>query len=129
MKKLCLFLPWILAAPAWAQDQTSGQTPASPAQSPTVSQGQPPAQEADRAVGTGNSPKETSGTSSRLFCALPNFLTVENAGNVPPLTTTQKFWLTTRGAFDPVEFGWYAALSGIAQAENSEPTYGQGALG
>jgi hypothetical protein len=137
MKKLCLFLPCmlatitaIIATSAWAQDQTSGQTPASPAQSPTASPGQPAAQaqEAERAVGTSNSPPQTSGK-NRLFYALPNFLTVENAGNVPPLTTAQKFWLTTRDSFDPVEFGWYAALAGIAQAENSEPTYGQGALG
>lgn len=129
MKNRCLFLLWILATPAWAQDQTSGQTPPSAAQSPTASQSQSPAREAERAVGTSNSPQQTSGTSNRLFYALPNFLTVENAGNTPPLTTAQKFWLITRESFDPVEFGWYAALAGIAQAENSDATYGQGALG
>jgi hypothetical protein len=35
---------------------------------------------------------ETRGTSNnRLFGVLPNFLTVENAGEVPPLTVAQKF--------------------------------------
>ncbi len=130
MKKLCLFLTCILATSAWAQDQIAGQNTAPPANNPPPSKSQPPAQEADRATETSDSYKQTNGTSNdRLFFTLPNFLTVENAGQIPPLTTAQKFWLTTRGSFDPVEFGWYAALAGIAQAENSAPAYGQGALG
>jgi len=41
------------------------------------------------------------GTSKdRLFYALPNFLTLENAGQVPPLTAGQKFKVVTRGSFD-----------------------------
>lgn len=80
------------------------------------------------------SPEKTksakSGTSKdRLFYALPNFLTLENAANVPPLTAAQKFKVVTRSAFDPVEYFWYGALSGISQAENSEAGYGQGAEG
>ncbi len=69
----------------------------------------------------------TSGTSNdRLFFALPNFLTVDKNGNIIPLTPAQKFKVVARGAFDPVQIPWYAILSGIAQAENSEPGYGQG---
>jgi hypothetical protein len=72
----------------------------------------------------------TSGTSKdRLFFALPNFLTLENAGQVPPLTAGQKFKVVARGSFDPIQIVWYAALSGISQAENSEPGFGQGAEG
>jgi hypothetical protein len=71
-----------------------------------------------------------SGTSNdRLFYTLPNFLTLENAGQLPPLTTGQKFKVVARGTFDYVEFPWYAALAGISQAQNSEPGYGQGAAG
>jgi hypothetical protein len=67
------------------------------------------------------------GTSNdRLFLALPNFLTLENAGDVPPLTTKQKFKVVARGSFDKIEFPWYGILSAISQAENSEPGYGQG---
>ena len=73
---------------------------------------------------------EQSGTSKdRLFFTLPNFLTVENAGQIPPLTTGQKFKVVARSSFDYVEFPWYGFLSGISQAENSEPGYGQGAAG
>jgi len=70
------------------------------------------------------------GTSNdRLFYTLPNFLTLENAGQVPPLTTKQKFAVVTRGSFDYVQYPWYGFLSGISQAEDSEPGYGQGAAG
>jgi hypothetical protein len=71
-----------------------------------------------------------SGTSNdRLFFTLPNFLTLENAKQVPPLTTKEKFAVVTRGSFDYVLYPWYAFLSGISQAEDSEPGYGQGAAG
>jgi hypothetical protein len=74
-----------------------------------------------------NAGTSNAGTSNdRLFLALPNFLTLENAGNVPPLTTGQKFKVVARGSFDKIEFPWYGVLSGISQAENSEPGYGQG---
>jgi hypothetical protein len=74
--------------------------------------------------------KKPSGTSKdRLFFTLPNFLTLENVGEVPPLTVKQKFGVTLRTSFDPVEFFWYGALSGISQWENSEKGYGQGAQG
>ena len=67
------------------------------------------------------------GTSNdRLFFTLPNFLTLENSGKVPPLTSKQKFAVVVRGSFDYVQYPWYAFLSGISQAENSEPGYGQG---
>ncbi|MFZ0636107.1 MAG: hypothetical protein WAM08_11350, partial [Candidatus Acidiferrales bacterium] len=72
----------------------------------------------------------TNATSNdRLFWTLPNFLTVENAGQVPPLTAGQKFKVVARSSFDYVEYPWYGFLAGLSQAENSEPGYGQGAQG
>ena len=53
-------------------------------------------------------------------------MTVETK-NVPPLTVGQKFKVVARGSFDPIEIPWYAFVSGIGQAQNSEPAYGQGA--
>jgi hypothetical protein len=67
-----------------------------------------------------------SGTSKdRLFFALPNFLTLES-GRLPPLTPKQKFAVVARGSFDYIQIPWYAFLSGINQAEDSEPGLGQG---
>lgn len=68
----------------------------------------------------------TTQSKDRLFYTLPNFLTLENATNVPPLTAGQKFKLITRSSFDPAQFAWYAAVSAVGQAENSESAYGQG---
>jgi hypothetical protein len=72
---------------------------------------------------------ETGGTNDRLFWTLPNFSALENAHNIPPLTTGQKFKLVAKSTFDPVEFPYYAFLAGISQADNSEPGYGQGSIG
>jgi len=70
------------------------------------------------------------GTSNdRLFYTLPNFLTLENAGQVPPLTAKEKFAVVTRGSFDYVQYPWYGFLAAISQAQDSEPGYGQGAAG
>ena len=65
----------------------------------------------------------------RLFYVLPNYLTVENSGKTPPLTTGQKFKLVALGTFDPVEYPYVGVLAGIDQAENADPSYGQGFKG
>ncbi|MGD0414556.1 MAG: hypothetical protein ABSA80_04320 [Terriglobales bacterium] len=94
----------------------------------TQGQGQDKDKDSPGAKGAANEQAGTSsGTSKdRLFFALPNFLTLENAGQAPPLTAGQKFKVVARGSFDPIQIVWYAALSGICQAENCEPGYGQG---
>jgi hypothetical protein len=101
---------------ASGQDAQSTATPQHPAD-----------KDAQGASSQGKPGTAASGTSNdRLFLALPNFLTLENVGNVPPLTTGQKFKVVARGSFDKIEFPWYGILSAISQAENSEPGYGQG---
>jgi hypothetical protein len=123
MKWFGWLLSGLLTVPLWGQAQTPAQN-----QAP----GQPPAQSADGVKDdTQNGGKKPpAGTSKdRLFFLLPNFLTLENAGHVPPLTAAQKFKASARGTFDPIEFAWYAALAGIGQAQNSEPSFGQGAEG
>lgn len=88
------------------------------------------AQTADRAPDSKTQSKPAPGASKdRLFYALPNFLTLENASQAPPLTSEQKFKVTLRSSFDPIELFWHASLAGIEQAGNSEPGYGQGMEG
>jgi hypothetical protein len=78
-------------------------------------------------AGASSTQGKVQGTSNdRLFYTLPNFLSLENAGEVPPLTTKQKFSVVARSSFDYVEYPWYGFLAGISQAENSEPGFGQG---
>ena len=120
----------LLAVPLLAQqDQAPAQQ-----QAPTAQQQSSPAPSRQQAE-PGKDDKNTSqvqqtGTSNdRLFYTLPNFLTVENVGQIPPLSAGQKFEVVTRSSFDWVEFPWYGLLAGISQAENSEAGYGQGAAG
>ena len=74
-------------------------------------------------------PQQSDTSHDRLFWALPNFLTVENAENVPPLTAGQKFKLVARGIYDPMEFVLVGFVAGLGQASDSDPSYGQGAQG
>lgn len=60
---------------------------------------------------------------------MPNFHTLENAGNIPLLTPGQKFRVVARGVFDPFEFVLIGFVAGLGQASNSNPSYGQGAQG
>ena len=123
------------AIPARAQEstppaaqETQAQQQANP---PAQPQSNPPAQPAQTSAEQKEKAQEQkTGTSNdRLFFTLPNFLTVENANQIPPLTAKQKFKVVARSSFDYVEFPWYGFLAGISQAENSEPGYGQGAEG
>jgi hypothetical protein len=110
-----------------ALSRTSSSPPSTAPPSPAPQQ-QPPA---DKPAEDKNTDKtQNNGTSKdRLGFVLPNFLTVENAGKIPPLTAKQKFAVVARGSFDWAQYPWYGFLSGISQAENSEPGYGQGAEG
>jgi len=65
----------------------------------------------------------------RMFYVMPNYLTVENQAHVPPISWKEKFAITAKGSFDPYEFAVVGVLSGIRQAQNSYPAFGQGMAG
>jgi hypothetical protein len=70
---------------------------------------------------------KVAGTSDdRLFYTLPNFLTLQTTGKLPPLTVGEKFKVVALGTFDPVNYPWWGLLSAISQGEDSEPQFGQG---
>ena len=113
------------------QSQQSDQKPA-PAATPaaTPAAGQDASKPADQKSADPNAKPDAAATSKdRLFYALPNFLTLENTEHVPPLTAGQKFKVVARGSFDPFQFAWYGLLSGINEANGSEPGYGNGFQG
>ena len=112
------------AGPAPQTEQKLPQTQSSQSQQQQAKSGT--TVEGEKEGGTQNK----NGTSNdRLLFTLPNFLTLENARQVPPLTSGQKFKVVTRSSFDYAEYPWYAFLAGMSQAENSEPGYRQGAIG
>ncbi len=81
------------------------------------------------AASQGQSQTQTAPVDDRIFKFIPNYLTVENANKAPPLTRAQKFKMVAQGDFDWGQFVFYGMLSGIGQARNSEPGFGQGATG
>ena len=82
-----------------------------------------------QAVQTPSAPAPQPPKDDRIFFALPNHLTVENATSLPPLTTAEKFKTVAEGCFDPVEVVFISIQAGIDQADNANPTYHQGFSG
>jgi len=116
----------VLSVSASAQQSTTVQQQQN--ENPSAPQQQPQQRDRSKEDQDVREQQQTGTSKDRLFYTLPNFLTLETK-NVPRLTTKDKFEVVTRGTFDYVEIPWYGFLSGISQAENSEPGYGQGALG
>lgn len=109
--------------PAPSPQSSAPQAPSTRAPSPQ--QQTPSGQSADEA----RDKTQTGTPDDRLGFVLPNFLTVENARKIRPLTVKQKFGIVARSSFDWAQYPWYGFLAGLSQAENSEPGYGQGAAG
>jgi hypothetical protein len=113
-----------------AAPPASSQTPAaSPQTQPAAPQTQTKSANDSGAAPTQPVPDPNVPKNDRILWALPNYLTVENASSLPPLTTGQKFKLVGQGTFDPVEFAFLALESGVNQASNTNPTFGQGLKG
>jgi hypothetical protein len=86
--------------------------------------GDDPKREDDSAPPNPNKPQN-----DRLFYALPNYLTVENASSLPPETIKQKFRMEALSTFDPVEYPFIGMVAAINQVNNSEAAFGQGFRG
>ena len=131
------FFPMLLAVSFVLASSAMGQEPAqSPDPSPDHSQTpQPEGGQDDRnrekdksneTVGKSKIEKETGTINDRIFEVLPNYGTVENTKNLPPMTTRQKFRLATAGVFDWGSYPFNGILAGIAQAKNDPKEWGQG---
>src|SRR5271157_5177820 len=53
-------------------------------------------------------PVQNAPKNDRIFYTLPNYLTVENSSQAPPLSTGEKFKLVAMSSFDPVEYPFIA---------------------
>lgn len=136
LRYLLAAIGWLLLAafPSFAQDikepalldavVSQTQSEAQPA-----AQGHPGDQAAQPAQNGQASKESPKSKNDRMFFVMPNFLTVENESQVPPISWKEKFKITAEGAFDPYEFAVVGILSGIRQAENAYPGFGQGFKG
>jgi len=101
---------------------SADQTPAKPKDAPQDKDKDQPG----ATVGKSKLEKETGTVNDRIFEVMPNYGTVENAKDLPPLTKGQKFRLATAGVFDWGSYPFNGILSAIAQAKNDPKEWGQG---
>jgi hypothetical protein len=100
-----------------------------PQTTPPPAQNPPANGVANRAASAkpGTAPEEQ--LPKRLFWVLPNHRSHASLQESKPLTAKEKFKISLRDSFDPGNLFLTAALAGIAQANNSTPSYGQGMAG
>jgi hypothetical protein len=99
--------------------------PASPSSPPSP----PGAQKKPKAPGPTTKELQTGTSNERLFGVVPDFLLIDTAKSLPPLSPGAKFKVAARNSFDHMVYPMYGILAGLSQAENSERGYGQGAAG
>ena len=115
-RRMTTMLFWLLLLPLNQQEQLQG--PVSDAAAPTpVRKPTKPAAPKDKA------------SNDRLFFTLPNYFTLEKAGDAPPLTAADKFKMTARGAFDPMQVAFIGIQTGIGDAQGHDSGYGAGVEG
>jgi hypothetical protein len=117
----------IVVSPVLAQQQE----PQQPAPTPPNPQTSDTKNGKDRdthgeTVGKSKLERETGTVNDRIFEVLPNYGTVENAKELPPLTTGQKFRLANAGVFDWGSYPFNGILAGIQQAKDEPKSWGQG---
>jgi hypothetical protein len=103
-----------------------GQASTNPSADQSAKQQEPGPPPRTEVTGKSKLEKETGTINDRIFTVMPNYGTVENANALPALTAGQKYRLATAGVFDYFAFPFNMALAGIAQANNSPKSWGQG---
>jgi hypothetical protein len=102
-----------------AQDAEAQQSQGEPATDPKSGTGR----------ATSPPPDRVDGVDDRILGVVPNFGTVKNAPNVPPITRTQTLRLAALDSFDPYVFAFVGVVAGQAQLQHQNPSFGTGASG
>lgn len=117
-------------SPAFAQEQPPPPNAASTTDStktaPKDPKDDPTTTKTTQDVGKSKLEQQTGTKNERIFEVLPNYGTVRNNKNLPPLTVGQKFRLATASTFDWAVWPFNGALAAIAQAKNDPESWGQG---
>jgi hypothetical protein len=123
----------LIAAPGFAQSDSSSALPDDPGATlisqsvnppATASQSQPSASQNNPQNGSLQG-KQT----KRILGIVPNFRSVSADTKLPPESFKEKFKESSQDAFDYSDFVFVAILAGVGQAENSYPEFHQGAVG
>lgn len=117
------------AEPQATQPQSTQQTPSEPSSGPPSSSSQSPpqpnAQETQRQKAEEQLKEQET---QRVAGVMATFNTTRNLDALP-LSSSQKFQLFFKSAFDPWPFGLSAVVAGIGQAQDSTPEWGEGMQG
>ena len=71
----------------------------------------------------------TGAQTRRILWIIPNFRSVSADTYLPPQSFKEKLWLATQESFDYSAFIYEGIVAGMAMAQKSEPSFGQGASG
>jgi hypothetical protein len=113
VRPMLLMFAWV-AASAWAQQDSSSVTPASPpATSPAPVQ-----------PGQTQAPPD-----KRIFGVLPNYRTANETAVYAPISAERKFVIGLKDSFDYPLFLLAGAFAGLGQWTNENPSFGQGLAG
>jgi hypothetical protein len=118
---LRLALPLVFGTLSWAQSPPSAAPNPAP---PPADSGirNPEAAPAAPAPGTPTQDK-------RIFGVLPNYRTVEGSQVFSPITVRQKFYIASKDSFDGPGFALAGVFALLYQAEDQNPSFGQGLKG
>ena len=121
-----------IACLLWAGAAAAQETPAAPPPATPATTSAPPSNsqpQTEKPSDNKNGQGQTVFNQDRLFGVLPNYSTVENANQLKPLSVKDKYRLSWDSLTDKVTFAFIGFQALVGQAENSEPSYGQGFQG
>jgi hypothetical protein len=113
---------------ATSQGQESATAPQSPPGGATPdaqASGSPPQASGDAAQSA--SPPAPGQQTKRILGIMPNFQAVSANSHPPPMSASDKFWLTTESTFDYSSFISVGMQAGFVQATDSYPEFHEGA--
>jgi hypothetical protein len=112
-------------SPPESPDRAAGasQTTSTQAQTPAIAKIDMPEPKAD----TEKTDELAGRQTKRILGIIPNYRAVNADTYLPPQTFKEKFWLATQDSFDYSAFIYEGMIAGIAMANKSEPSFGQGA--
>jgi len=121
-------LMFVAASPMRGQDSATAPSQQPPA-AQTPSDGTGSSGKIDSPDPKPEALNETNQRNKRILWIIPNFKAVDTNTQLPPLSVKQKFWLATQDSTDYSSFIYTGMVAGIAMANKSEPSFGQGAGG
>jgi hypothetical protein len=119
---------------AWLTQTQTAPPSQDPSQAQTTPDPKPDAPKTNSSIDSPK-PKVTTDTevtgvqTKRILWIIPNFRSVSASTYLPPQSFKEKLWLATQESFDYSAFIYEGIVSGIAMADKSEPSFGQGASG